>query len=437
MHKILEKCFKLKENKTTVKTELFAGLTTFSTMAYIIVVNPTILSRGGMDFGAVMVATILATCLATLIMGLLANYPIVVAPGLALNAYFVYTVVQSQGYTWQVALGAVFIAALIMLLLTLLQIRKEIIKAIPLNLRLAATAGIGLFLAFIGLNNAGLIVAHPGTLVTLGKLDSPFVYLTGLGVLIIAVMMVYRIRGAMLYGLLAMWIIGLITGHAEWKGIVSLPPSIEPTFLQLDLKGDWNLAFTTIVFSFLFIALFDTAGTLIGMGERGNFLNEKGHLPRISRAFSADAVGSSVGALLGTSTLVIYLESMSGILAGGRTGLTAVVVALLFLLALFFEPLASSIPIFATSPILIVIGSLMLSAIAKLDWDDPSEFIPGFLVVIGIPLTYSIALGLALGLVAYPLVKLFSGRVKQVHWLTWVLAAIFLSKFLLLPDQSA
>lgn len=429
----IDRFFGLTASETTIKKEVVAGLTTFATMAYIIFVNPSILAQSGMDFGAVMVATILGCFVATFIMGIHANYPFALAPGMGINAYFVYTVVQGQGIAWQTALGSVFIAALLMFLLNLLKVRKLVIHAIPMGMRLATTSGIGLFLAFIGLKNAGLVVAHPATLVTIGDLSTPSCYLTGFGVVVIAVLMYFRVRGAILVGLLLNWLVGLAMGIVEWRGLVALPPSIAPTFMQLDLVGAFQLGSWIVTISILFIALFDTAGTLIGLAERGGFVDSNGHLPRVTRAFTADSVGGMAGAALGTTTLTVYLESMSGVMAGGRTGLTAVVVSLLFLGALFFEPLASSIPPFATSPALIVVGAMMLTPIARINWEDATELIPAFIVLLTIPLTYSIANGIALGMITFPLMKLLAGRGREVYWLTWCLAAIFAAKFVLFP----
>jgi len=431
---LVQRIFGLEERETTVRREVVAGITTFSTMAYIIFVNPAILSQAGMDFGAVMVATVLASSLGCLIMGFWGNYPFALGPGLGLNAYFVYSVVQGQGFSWQTALGGVFIAALILFLLNILHIRRLFIEAVPASVRIGTTTGVGLFLAFIGLKNAGIIVPHESTFVTLGDLTCPSCFLALFGVIVIATLNYYKVPAAILIALLLNWVIGLATGLVEWKGVVSLPPSLAPTFLQLDILGALNLGMVTIILSFLFIGMFDAAGVLMSLAERGGFLDEEGKIQRARRAFSADAVGSGVGAMLGTSTLTVYLESMSGIASGGRSGLTTVVVGLLFLLAIFFEPLASSIPAFATSPALIMIGAWMLMPIVKLNFDDPTELIPGYLVVLTIPLTYSITTGIALGLISWPIIKLFTGKLKETHWLTWLLAAIFAAKLIFAPN---
>lgn len=429
----LDHFFQLTQSGTTLKKEVMAGLTTFGTMAYIIFVNPSILAQAGVDFGAAMVATVIAAAIASLVMGVHANYPFALAPGMGINAYVVYSVVQGQGVAWQVALGAVFIAALLLFILNLMRVRQLVIQAIPMGMRLATTGGIGLFLAFIGLKNSGLVVLHPETLLTLGDLTRPSCYLTGLGVVVIAALFYFRVRAALLIGLLMNWVVGLGMGLVNWRGVVSLPPSIRPTLLQLDLAGAVQAGSWIVIISILFITLFDTAGTLIGLAERGGFVDGQGRLPRVTRAFTADSVGGMAGAVLGTTTLTVFLESMSGIVAGGRTGLTAVVVALLFLLALFFEPLASSIPPFATSPALIIVGAMMLAPVARIDWEDATELIPAFIVLLTIPLTYSIATGIALGMIIFPLMKLVTGRGREVYWLTWCVAAIFAAKFVFFP----
>ncbi len=429
---MLEKLFHLKENGTNVKTELIAGVTTFMTMAYIIFVNPSILSKTGMDFGAVMVATIVGSSVATLVMGLWANYPFALAPGMGLNAYFTYSVCLGMGYSWQVALGAVFISGVLFLVLTFFKIRQLIVDAIPNVIKISTAAGIGLFIAFIGMENAGIVVKHPATLVTLGDLTHPNGYLTLLGVVVIAVLMHYRVKGAILFGILFNWVVGLLLGHIEYSGLFSLPPSPLPTFLQLDIKGALDAGFLAIIFAFFFVDFFDTTGTLVGVAEQGGFIKENGEFPRVERALTSDALGTMVGALMGTSTITTYIESASGVAEGGRTGLTAVTVAFLFLLALFIHPLAQSIPVFATAPALIIVGSLMLQQIAKIDWSDPSEVIPGFLVITIMPLTYSIANGIAAGFVFYPIIAGLTGQFRRVHWLAWVLCILFIVRFIFL-----
>jgi len=421
--------FRLKDNNATVTTEFLAGLTTFATVAYIIVVNPLILSQAGMDFNAVMVATILAASVSTFMMGFYANYPFVQAPGMGLNAYFTYGVVISMGHRWEEALGASFIAGFLFLVLNLLGLRRLIMDAIPAGLRRAITGGIGLFLAFISVKNIGLIVENPNTLVELGDITSPEVLLAGFGLVTITVLMARNVKGAIILGILLSWTIGLALRLVEWKGIVAMPPSIAPTFLKLDIIAAFNPQMSDVLISFLFIAIFDTAGTLIGLAEQGGFLDAHGKLPRARKALVTDAIGTMVGALAGTSPMTTFLESSSGIEAGGRTGLTAVVAAALFLLSLFFGPLAASIPFFATAPVLIIIGALMLKTLRNLRWNDPSEVIPAFVVMLMIPLTFSIATGIAVGFIIYPFTKLLCGRYKEIHWLGWILAILFIAKF--------
>ena len=429
---MLEKFFRLQENNTTIRTELVAGITTFMTMSYIIFVNPSILSETGMDFGAVMVATIVASSTAMILMGLWVNYPIALAPGMGLNAYFTYSVCLGMGYPWQTALGAVFISGVLFLVLTFLKIRQLVVDSIPNTIKLATAAGIGLFIAFIGLQNAGLVKGNPQTLVTLGQFTQPSALLTLFGVMVIAALMQLKVRGAILYGILLNWFIGLIFGLIEYQGIFSLPPNPAPTFLKLSLSGIWSEGLLTIIFAFFFVDLFDSTGTLVGVAEQGGFIKADGSFPRVEKALTTDAAGTIAGSLMGTSTVTAYIESASGIAEGGRTGLTTVVVAILFLFSLFLSPLAKSIPAFATAPALIVVGCLMMKQLTKLPWDDVSEMIPAFAVMLFMPLTYSIANGIAIGFIFYPIVKALSGKFRDVHWLTWILCALFLFRFFFL-----
>lgn len=429
---MLEKFFHLQENNTTIRTELVAGITTFMTMSYIIFVNPSILSEAGMDFGAVMVATIVASSTAMILMGLWVNYPIALAPGMGLNAYFTYSVCLGMGYPWQTALGAVFISGVLFLLLTFLKIRQLVVDSIPNTIKLATAAGIGLFIAFIGLQNAGLVKGNPQTLVTLGQFTQPSALLTLFGVMVIAALMQLKVRGAILYGILLNWFIGLIFGLIEYQGIFSLPPNPAPTFFKLSLSGIWSEGLLTIIFAFFFVDLFDSTGTMVGVAEQGGFIKADGSFPRVEKALTTDAAGTIAGSLMGTSTVTAYIESASGIAEGGRTGLTTVVIAILFLFSLFLSPLAKSIPTFATAPALIVVGSLMMKQLTKLPWDDVSEMIPAFAVMLFMPLTYSIANGIAIGFIFYPIVKAFSGKFHDVHWLTWILCALFLFRFFFL-----
>ena len=429
---MFEKLFKLKENGTNVKTEFIAGITTFMTMSYIIFVNPAILSKTGMDFNAVMMATVLASGFTTILMGLLVNYPFALAPGMGLNAYFTFTVVKQMGYPWQTALGAVFISGCIFLLLTFAGIRQLIVKAIPESIKVATAAGIGLFIALIGFKEAGIIVAHKETLVALGDIVSVKAVLTVLGLIFISALYIRRIKGAILIGILTLWVIGLVFGLAEFKGFFSMPPDISPVFMKLDIKSALNIGFFGIIFAFLFVDLFDTTGTLVGVAKEAGFIKENGEFPRVGKALTVDAMGTCMGAVLGTSTITTYIESASGVAEGGKTGLTSVVTGMLFLLSVFISPIAESIPVFATAPALIFVGVLMLKSIIRIDWDDFSEVLPAFIVMVSMPFTYSIATGIALGFIFYPLTKLFAGRAREVSPAVWVLAIIFVIRFVYL-----
>ncbi len=429
---MLDRFFKLAENGTTVKTEVLAGLTTFLTMAYITFVNPAILSDAGMDFGAVFVATCLAAAIGTLIMGLYANYPIALAPGMGLNAYFTYGVVLGMGYTWQVALGAVFLSGLIFIVISVLPVREWIINAIPRGMKLAISAGIGLFLGIIALKNAGLVVDHPATLVTLGDMTSWPVLLTLFGFIVMVALDFRRIPGAVIIGILVTTALGLALGISEFKGIVSAPPSMAPTFLQLDLAGAFQVGLIAIVFAFLFVDLFDTAGTLVGVSHRAGLLDSEGKLPRLGRALLADSTATTAGAVLGTSTTTSYIESASGIKAGGKTGLTAVVVAALFLLCLFFSPLAQTVPSYATAPALLFVACLMARGLAELDWEDATEYAPGVVTALSMPLTFSIAHGIGLGFITYAVIKILSGKFSECPPAVLVIAALFAIKFAVL-----
>jgi adenine/guanine/hypoxanthine permease len=425
----LEKKFQFSRHKTSLKKELIAGFTTFSTMSYIIVANPLILSAAGMDFSSVMLATIFTSVIAMLIMGLYANYPFALAPGMGMNAYFTYSVVLGMGVPWQTALGIVFITGSILILMWIFGLRRLIIDAIPKGLKVGTTAGIGLFLVFIALTKNKMIVSNEQTIVGLGNIIAPESLLCGLGIVVIAVLLARRVQGAILIGILLNWIIGLGLGLVKWKGIVGLPHFASTTFLAADIKGALNPNLWLIAFSFLFVCLFDSSGSLMGIAHQGRFLDKEGKLPRLRSALLPDGVGTFVGSLLGTSPTVVFIESASGIAAGGRTGLPVILVSILFLVSLFFEPLISSIPFFAIAPVLIIVGAMMMCAITELDWEDPSDYIPCFITVVGIPLTYSIGIGIGFGMILYPICKLFSGRVREVHWLTWILAALFCYKF--------
>jgi AGZA family xanthine/uracil permease-like MFS transporter len=426
---MLENYFKLREHETTVRTEVIAGLTTFLTMAYIIFVNPAILAESGMDQGAVFVATCIAAAIGTAIMGLYANYPIALAPGMGLNAYFTYGVVLGLGYTWQVALGAVFLSGVLFIILSILPVREAIINAIPRTLKLSVSAGIGLFLGIIGLQKAGIIVGNPATLVTLGDLTQAPAILAALGFIAMAALTALRVHGALIIVILAVSVIGMVLGVSEFGGIVSLPPDPSPTLLQLDIAGALEVGLISIVFTFFFVDLFDTAGTLIGVAHRAGLLDKDGRLPRLGKALLADSAATVAGAVAGTSTVTSYVESAAGTNAGGRTGLTAVVVAVLFLLALFFSPLAASIPGYATAPALVFVATLMARGLSEIDWEDVTEYAPGLITALAMPLTYSIAHGIAFGFIAYAAIKLLSGRVRDVSPVVLVLAVLFAVKF--------
>ncbi|WP_119165726.1 NCS2 family permease [Algihabitans albus] len=426
---MLEKFFDLRGHGTTVKTEVIAGITTFLTMAYIAFVNPAILSDAGMDFGAVFVATCIAAAVGTLIMGLYANYPIALAPGMGLNAFFTYGVVLGMGHTWQVALGAVFLSGILFVILSILPVREWIINAIPKGLKMAISAGIGLFLGIIALKNAGIVVDHPATLVTIGDLTAWPALLALFGFTIMVALDRLRVPGAVIIGILAITAIGVLLGVSEFKGVVALPPDPSPTFLQLDLAGAFKIALLSVVFTFLFVDLFDTAGTLIGVAHRAGLLDAEGKLPRLRQALMADSSSSVIGSVVGTSTTTSYIESAAGIKAGGRTGLTAVVVALLFLLTLFFAPLAGTVPAFATAPALLFVACLMTRGLAEIDWEDVTEYAPAVLTALAMPLTFSIAHGIGLGFIAYALVKILTGRISECSVAVLIIAAAFVLKF--------
>ncbi|MDW6093649.1 NCS2 family permease [Vibrio rhizosphaerae] len=427
---MLEKLFKLSEHGTTMRTEVIAGITTFLTMAYIIFVNPAILADTGMDHGAVFVATCLAAAVGCFIMGFVANYPIALAPGMGLNAFFTYTVVLGMGYTWQVALAAVFASGVLFILLSLFKIREWIINSIPMSLRTGISSGIGLFLAFIALKNAGIIVDNPATLVSLGHITSLHCVLGALG-FFLTIALVYRnVKGGVMIAILAISAIGLMIGDVHWTGLVSMPPSIAPTFLQLDFSALLDVGMISVVFAFLFVDLFDTAGTLVGVAQKAELIGEDGKIPRLNRALLADSSATVAGALLGTSNTTSYIESAAGVATGGRTGLTAVVVGILFLFALFFAPLAGMIPAYATAGALLYVSILMLSGLVGIDWRDLTEAAPVVVTCLMMPLTSSIAEGISLGFISYAVIKLLSGKARHVSLSVWVMAAIFVVKYI-------
>lgn len=456
----LDKMFKLKEHKTDVKTEVLAGITTFMTMAYILAVNPSILGETGMDSGAVFTATALAACVATILMAVLSNYPFVLAPGMGLNAYFTYTVVFNMGFTWQMALAAVFVEGIIFIILSLTNVREAIFNAIPKNLKHAVSVGIGLFIAFIGLQNAKIVVPSSATLVTVFSMkgalaDGTFnsvgitVLLAIIGVLITAVLLVKNVKGNILWGILATWLLGII---CQFLGIYRpnpelgfyslLPdfsnglhiPSLAPTFMHMDFSRVFSLDFLVIMFAFLFVDLFDTLGTLIGVASKADLLDKDGKLPKIKGALMADAVGTSFGAMLGTSTTTTFVESASGVSEGGRTGLTGLVAAILFAVSLFLSPIFLAIPSFATAPALIVVGFLMISAILKIDFADMTEAIPAFICLIAMPFLYSISEGISLGIISYVVINLATGKAKdkKISVIMYILAILFVLKYILI-----
>ncbi len=429
---MLERLFALKANRTTIGTEVLAGATTFLTMAYIIFVNPAILADAGMDRGAVFVATCVAAAIGSAVMGLWANYPIALAPGMGLNAYFTYSVVLGMGQTWQVALGAVFISGVLFLVLALTRVREAIINAIPTSLKLAISAGIGLFLGIIALKNAGLITAHPATLVTLGDVTQPPALLAAGGFIAMVALDARKVPGAILLAILGTTAAGMLLGVTPFAGVVSAPPSLAPTFMQMDVAGAVHLGLVAIVFAFLFVDLFDNAGTLIGLAHRAGMLDHKGRLPRIGRALMADSVAAMASGVVGTSTTTSYIESAAGIKAGGRTGLTAVVVALLFLAALAFSPLAASVPGYATAPALLFVACLMARGLADIGWDDMTEAVPAVVTALAMPLTFSIAHGISFGFITYVGIKLLAGRVRDINPTVAVLALAFILKYWLL-----
>ena len=419
---LLERMFKLKENGTDVKTEVIAGLTTFMTMAYIIFVNPDILSAAGMPFGAVMTATVLSAGITTILAGLIANYPYALASGMGLNAFFAFVVSAQAG--WQVALGAVFLSGVVFLILALTGAINVIDASIPKTIKQAVGVGIGLFIAFIGVKNAGIITSDAATILTRGDLSLRGPALALIGLMITAILMARNVRGAILIGIFITTLIGIPMGVTHIEGsIIGKPESIAPIFGKMDIKGALDLGFMTI-FSFWFVDVFDTVGTLMGTAARANMLDEKGQLPRIRQMMTVDAIGTCLGALLGTSTVTTYVESSAGIAEGGRTGLTAIVVGVLFLVSLVFAPLAGMIPTEATAPALIIVGVLMMLPVREIDWSDFSEAFPAFMTIAMMPFAFSISDGISAGFISYVVVKVFSGKAKDIHWLVYLLGLI-------------
>ena len=428
---LLERVFKLTEHQTDVRTEVLAGVTTFLTMAYIIFVNPSILGTTGMPKDAVFVATCLIAALGTGIMALYANYPIALAPGMGLNAYFAFVVVGAMGYTWQVALGAVFISGCLFLAITLFRLRELIVRGIPHSIRIAIVVGIGLFLALIALKSAGIVAASPATFVTLGDLHKPPVVLAALGFFIIVVLDRLKVRGAILIGILVVTVLSFFFGGNQFNGVFAVPPSIAPTFLQLDIGGALQGGILNVVLVFFLVELFDATGTLMGVAKRAGLLVE-GKMDRLNKALLADSGAIFAGSLLGTSSTTAYVESAAGVQAGGRTGLTALTVAVLFLACLVISPLAGAVPAYATAPALFYVACLMLRELTELDWDETTEVVPAAVTALMMPFTYNIANGIAFGFITYAVLKLCTGRAREVHLMVWIIAAIFLGKFIYL-----
>ena len=431
---MLERIFHLHENKTTVRQELLAGLTTFMTMAYVVVVNPRILSEAGMPVDGVLFATCASAAIATLVMGLWANYPIALAPGMSLNAYFTYSIVIQRGVPWQTALGVVLLSGLLFLALTLTNIREQIVNGIPDCLKYGTAAGIGLFIAFVGFRNAGIIVANPSTFVALGKTSDPQVILAAVGVVLIAILMARRVGSAILLGIVIITLVGIPLKVSQWPAHLFSWPHPSGTLFKLDLRSAFKLGLGELVFVFFFVDLFDNVGTLVGVCEQGGFLRD-GKLPRASRALLADAFGTIVGALTGTSTVTSYIESAAGVAAGARTGMGNLLIAALFVGAMFCAPIVSAIPSYATAPALILVGALMCGEVAKVKWSDYTESVPAFLTVIGTPLTFSIATGLSLGLLSFTFLKLFTGKYKEISPLIWILSVLFLLRYAFLSHE--
>jgi len=428
----MEKLFKLKEHGTSVKVEVLAGLTTFMTMAYILIVNPLILSETGMDFGAIFTATALSAGVATLVMALLANLPFALAPGMGLNAFFAYTVVLGMGYSWEFALTAVFLEGIIFLILTAFNVREAIVNSIPPTIKKAISVGIGLFIAFIGLVNANIIVGGGGTIVSLGVVTSGNGLLAIIGIVITGILLAFRVRGALLIGIVATTIIGFPMGitHLPPAGSSWAPPSLAPIFFKFDFSHIFSMDMLIILFTFLFVDMFDTVGTLIGVSTKAGLIDKDGNIPKVKGALFADAVGTTLGACLGTSTVTTYVESAAGVAEGGKTGLTALTAAILFLIALFLSPLFLMVPGAATAPVLVLVGLFMMSPIKEINFDDFTEAIPAFLTIIMMPLTYSIADGIMFGMLSFVILKVLTGKAKDVHPVTYIVGILFLLKYI-------
>ena len=429
---MLDNVFKLNVNNTNIKKEILAGFTTFITMSYIIFVNPQIMSTTGMDFGAVFVGTCLAASIACFIMGFVANWPVGLAPGMGLNAFFTYSVVGEMGYSWETALGAVFLSGILFFIMSVTPIRKWMIDSIPENLRIAMASGVGFFIGFIGLKNGGIIVSNDATFLSLGDFSNIKTLLSALGFLLIAILTIRNIKGSIIISILIITLLSLTLGLVEFNGVISYPPSLNPVFLHLDIIGAIDVAMVSVIASFLFVNLFDTTGTLFGVATRANFIDEKGNISNLDKALKCDSSTSIIGTFFGCAPVTSYVESSSGIEAGGRTGLTAITIGFLFLFSIFLSPLASIVPSYATSGALIYVSFLILSGLQKLDWTDISELIPSLIIIVMIPLTFSIADGISLGFIAFIVMKIASGNIKSISSGSWFLTIIFVSKFIFL-----
>ena len=432
MKNFLERTFKLELNNTSIKQEFIAGFTTFITMAYIIFVNPQMMAASGMDLGASFVGTCIAAAIACFAMGFYSNWPVGLAPGMGLNAFFTYTVVGEMGYSWEVALGAVFLAGILFVIISVTPLRQWMLNSIPMNLRIAMGAGVGLFVGFIGLKTGGIIVQNEATFLSLGNFKNVETLLAAMGFLLILVLAIRKVIGAIIIGVLAVTISGLLLGLIQFNGIVSSPPDLKPILLQLDILGAIDVTMISVIISFLFVNLFDTAGTLLGVASRANLIEDSGKIVNLDKALKADSTASVAGSFLGCSPVTSYVESSAGVEAGGRTGLTAVIIGTFFLIAIFFSPIASMVPSYATAGALVYVAILMLGGMERLDWSDNTELLPALIMIIMIPLTFSIANGIAIGFISYVVLKLAARKTLDISMGAWFLFLIFVLKFILL-----
>lgn len=428
---MLQKLFGFDPNVHSVKTEILAGVTTFLTMAYILALSPNVLAAAGMDKGALFTSTVISTVLATLLMAIYAKLPFSLAPGVGLNAFFAYTVCLTMGYSWQFALTAVLLEGLIFIILTITNVREQIVNALPMSLKYAISAGIGLFIAFIGMQNSQIIVNNDATLVSLGDITQGPAMLGMIGLLVTSVLLILRVRGALLLGILITTVIGIPLGITDLSGLVGMPPSVEPILFKFEFDKIFTTEMAFVVFTFLFVDIFDTIGTLVGVSTRAGMVDKNGRIPHLKKAFLVDAVGTTAGAMVGTSTVTTFVESASGVAEGGRTGLTSFTTAICFIIALFLAPFFLSVPGAATAPVLILVGLMMMSQVQKIDFANYSESIPAFLCIVMMPLSYSISEGIALGMIAYVLLHLCAGKYKSITVASWILAAFFVLKYLI------